>query len=297
MTQTTQSTLLVTGASGHFGRRVVELLLEHGASAIIATTRSPEKLADLAARGVTVRAADFEDGAGLAKAFAGADRLLLISTDAVDDKGTRLRQHQNAVKAAAEAGVKHVVYTSLTNATDTPILLAPDHAGTEQALAASGLGWTSLRNNVYMETLPGSLARAAQMGKLFSAIGEGKIGYVAREDCAQAAAGALRADFDGQRTLDVTGPEAVAQADLARIASDLTGKPIEYVPLPLEVLIDNMVKAGLPRPVAAIYASFDSAGAQGKLDVVTHVVEELSGKQPTSIREFLTVHQAELTAS
>src|SRR5262249_19713219 len=139
------STLLVTGASGHLGRRVLELLLEAGAGQIIAATRTPEKLADFAQRGVVVRHADFDDPASLAEAFKGAERLLLISTDAIGTPGLRIQQHTNAIKAAEEAGVSHVVYTSLINPEPgTPIAIAPDHYGTEQALAQSKLGFTVL---------------------------------------------------------------------------------------------------------------------------------------------------------
>jgi NAD(P)H dehydrogenase (quinone) len=132
------STLLVTGASGHLGRRVLELLLETQTGQIIATTRTPEKLADFAQRGVIVRQADFDDPASLVTAFTGADRLLLISTDVIGVPGLRIQQHTNAVKAAEEAEVSHVVYTSLINPEPgTPIAIAPDHYETELALAQS----------------------------------------------------------------------------------------------------------------------------------------------------------------
>ena len=141
------NTLLVTGASGQLGRRVITHLVQtHRVAAqnIIATTRKPEALADLAAQGVVVRSADFDDPVSLAKAFAGADRLLLISTDALDRPGRRLEQHVNAVNAAVKAGVKHVVYTSMPRPDPgSPIPFAPDHLGTEKALASSPLGWTA----------------------------------------------------------------------------------------------------------------------------------------------------------
>jgi NAD(P)H dehydrogenase (quinone) len=283
-----QSVLLVTGASGHLGRRVVELLLERQAGPVVAATRTPDKLADFSQRGVTVRPADFDAPDTLATAFAGVDRLLVISTDALDKPGRRLKQHLAAVKAAEEAGVTHVVYTSLTNpGPDSPILLAPDHRGTEEALGASTMGWTMLRNNLYADLLPGSLARAVQMGQLFSAAGEGKAGYVTREDCARAAAAALASDFSGRRTLDITGPESLSQADLAEIASTITGRQVSYVPLPRDVLIENMTKGGLPGPVAELIASFDTGIAQGKLDVVSKAVEDLTGRKPTRIADFL----------
>lgn len=279
-------TLLVTGASGHLGRRVVELLLEANMGQIIAATRQPEKLTDLAARGVMVRQADFNDPASLAQAFAGVDRLLLISTDAL---GSRLAQHINAIHAADHAGVKHVVYTSLINpGPDSPILLAPEHRGTEEALDASRMGWTILRNNVYADLLIGSLGRAIEMGQHFSACGDGKIGYITRDDCARAAAAALAADFDGRRTLDITGPEALSQADIAALASQISGKPVMYIPLELEAMIQGMEGAGLPRPVAEIFASFDTATQLGYLDVVSGAFEALTGHTPTRVADFVT---------
>lgn len=288
-------TLLVTGASGHMGQRVLELLLEGGAGSIIAVTRTPEKIAAFAPRGVDIRQGDFDHADALVRAFTGADRVLIISTDALGVPGLRLQQHLTAVKAAEAAGVRHVVYTSLTNpGSDSPILLAPDHHGTEDALAASQLGWIVLRNNVYTDFQLGALGRAIAMGGLYNASGSGKIGYVTREDCSRAAAAALTAAFDGRRTLDITGPEALSQDDLAKIASEVSGKPVTYVPLEVEVLIQNMVGAGLPRPVADVYASFDAAAAQGKLDVVSSAVEDLTGKKPIRFADFVAANRAEL---
>ncbi len=295
MTNNHQRTLLVTGASGHMGRRVVELLLEAQAGTIIAATRSPEKLADLSQQGVIVRHADFNDPASLAEAFAGVDRLLLISTDALSEPGLRLRQHQTAVKAAETAGVNHVVYTSLVNPDpDSPVLIAPDHYGTEQALAASKLNWTVLRNNIYAEVLIPTLSQAVQTGQLFSAAGQGKTAYVTREDCARVAAAALAADFDGRRTLNVTGPEALSRTDLATIATQLTGKPVAYIPLELEAMVQGMVGAGLPRFVAELLASFDTGIAQGKFSAVSNAVQELTGRQPAHLADFLTAHKDKL---
>lgn len=291
-------TLLVTGASGGLGRRVLELLLEAGEQHIIATTRTPEKLADFAARGVTVRAADFDQPESLAAAFAGADRLLLISTDALGYPGHRLSQHQNAVKAAEAAGVKHVVYTSVASASaDSPLAVAPDHYGTEQALEASGLGYTALRNNLYMELLLRSLPRAIATGQLIAAAGDGKAAYVTREDCARAAAAALRADFEGRRALEISGPTSVSQAELAAIAQDLSGKPVQYVAIPLSALIDGMVQqGGLPRPIAEMIASFDAGIAAGVLDTAPGAFESLTGKPAQSVADFLTAHREALLA-
>lgn len=295
MSENGKPTLLVTGASGHLGRRAIELLLEGKAGKIVAATRTPAKLADLEARGVIVRHADFDDRASLAAAFAGVDRLLLISTDAVGQPGHRLNQHRTAVKAAEEAGVSHVVYTSLINpGPDSPVVLAPDHYGTEAALAETKMGWTVLRENLYSDLLPSSLGRAIQMKNLFSAAGDGKAAYITREDCARATAAALASTFAGQRILDITGPEALSQADLAAIATNISGQQVSYVPLTLEVLVQNMVSAGLPQPLAEAYASFDTAIAQGKFSKVSSVVEDLTGRKPTSVAEFLSEHREAL---
>src|SRR4030095_14663775 len=153
MSENGKPTLLVTGASGKLGQRVLELLLEADAGTIIAATRSPEKLASFAAKGVLVRQADFSDPASLTKAFVGVDRLLLISTDTM---GVRLNQQIDAVKAAEEAGVKPVGYTSIPHVTENSTAqAAPDHYGTEQALINSKLGYTFLRNSIYTDMFLG----------------------------------------------------------------------------------------------------------------------------------------------
>ena len=284
--------LLVTGASGQLGRRVIELLLESGEANIIATTRQPEKLADFSAEGVDVRYASFDEPDTLSQAFQGADRLLLISTDTLGVPGQRIQQHKNAVQAAASAGVKHVIYTSLVAADDTPVLFAPDHNETEEALATSTLGWTILRNNLYMDLLIGSVNQAIQSGSWYSASNDGKTAYITREDCAQAAAAALASDFAGQRTLDITGSAALSQTEIVALANAITGQFIQYVPVPLEAVIQGMVDAGLPRPLAETYASIQQATAEGKFANVSTAFEDLTRRKPQTVRDFLIEHKA-----
>lgn len=289
--------LLVTGAGGHLGRRVIDLLLAQSAGPIIAATRDPAKIADLGARGVEVRRADFEAPDSLTDAFAGAARVLLISTDALDRPGRRLAQHRNAVLAAAKAGVEHVVYTSITKAGPSSVVAAvPDHYGTEQALEQSPLGYTILRNNLYAELLLGSLPRAVATGQHLTACAEGATAYICRDDCARAAAAALASTFTGRRVLEITGPAAVTQRELAQIASDLTGRPITYVPISRAALEEGMQKAGLPAPLASVFASFDEGAAQGAFDVVTSAVQDLTGKPAEDVRSFLARHKDALLA-
>lgn len=290
----TDRTLFVTGASGQLGRRVVELLLEKGEGKIVAGTRKPEKLADLAARGVTVRHADFENGKELEAALAGVDRVLIISTDAIDRPGRRLAQHKAAVAAAASAGVKHAVYTSMPNPETSPVVFAPDHLGTEQALKASSLTYTILRNCWYMDFLIPGLAAAVASGNLTTATGNGGAPYVTREDCAQAAAAALASTDTSSKTWNITGPESVTYAELAKLAGELTGRPVTFESVTPEERTAQLIAAGTPEFIAKLLVSSQMAIAQGKMGTPTTAVKELTGREPTNVREFLTARRTAL---
>lgn len=291
---TSERTLFVTGASGHLGRRVVELLLEKGAGKIIAGTRKPEKTADLAARGAIVRAADFDDPKGLEGALAGVDRVLIISTDAIDRPGRRIAQHKNAVAAATKAGVKHVLYTSMPNPETSPVVFAPDHLGTEQALKASGLTYTILRMSWYTEFLIPTLVPAVASGKLIAATGQGGAPYVTREDCAQAAAAALASDDATDQTWNVTGPDLVTYSDLAKLTSEITGQPVTFEAVTPEERTAQLIALGTPEPIAKLLVSSQVAIAQGKMGTPTTAVKELTGRAPMSVREFLMANRAAL---
>jgi NAD(P)H dehydrogenase (quinone) len=294
MSMTSERTLFVTGASGQLGRRVVELLLEKGAGKIVAGTRKPEKLADLAGRGVSVRHADFENAKELEAALAGVDRVLIISTDAIDRPGRRLAQHKAAVAAAASAGVKHAVYTSMPNPETSPVVFAPDHLGTEQALKASGVPSTILRMCWYTDFLIPTLAPAVASGKLVAATSQGGAPYVTREDCAQAAAAALASSDTSNKTWNVTGPAVMTYAELAKLASELTGDPVTYTPVDAAERTAQLIALGTPEPIAKMLVSGQLAIAQGKMGTATTAVKELTGREPLSVREFLSARRAAL---
>jgi NAD(P)H dehydrogenase (quinone) len=289
--------LLVTGASGKLGRLVLDHLLDTlsvPAGRVAAATRSPGDLAAYAARGVEARRANFDDPA-LPEAFAGIDRLLIISTNAIDDKGTRRRQQEAAVRAAAAAGVRHVVYTSLPYADRSPILFAPDHLGTEKAIEASGVpGWTVLRNNWYFENLLLSLPPALASGKWYSAGGDGPIAYIARADLALAAATALASDFDGQRVLTLSGDQSLTTPEVARMASEATGKPLEVVQVEPDGLVQGMLGAGLPEAAARTFASFDDAQKAGLLDGDATDFEALARRKPARLADWIRENAAAL---
>lgn len=289
------NTLLITGASGHLGRRVAELLLDAGQHRIVLATRTPAKLADLAARGAIVRAADFDDPASLTTAFAGVDRLLLVSTDNLDQPGRRLAQHRAAINAAAAAGVRHLVYTSLLNAVPASVMsLAPDHIQTEQALAAAPLTWTVLRNNLYADNLLASLGFAVATGQLHTASAAGAISYVTRDDCARAAAAALTSTETANRTLDITGPAALTAAEIAALTTQITGRTVTHVPVPADGLRAGLTQAGLPAGLVEALVTFDLAAARGELHPVSPAFAQLTGHAPTPVATFLAAHRGQI---
>jgi NAD(P)H dehydrogenase (quinone) len=281
-----ERTLLVTGASGHLGRRVVEILLD-AEERVVAATRTLEKLSSLAARGAEVRRADFDSPASLERAFTAVDRLLLISTDAL---GRRLPQHLAVIDAAVRAGVEHVVYTSFSNPEKWKASFAREHMETEGALRSSGLSWTVLRNNLYTDHLVPKLSSAIASGELAAAAGGGGAGYVTRDDCAGAAAAALAsAEFDG-RTIDVTGPAVVTHVELAEIAGDVSRTRVTYVRRSPEEIRKGLIANGMSRDHADVLVSIDEAVASGWFQAATNAVQELTGHPPTSVAEFLAEH-------
>lgn len=294
MTDFLHAKLVVTGASGHLGRRVVELLAGKGANNLIAATRTPDKLAGLS--GVEVRRADFSDPASLDAAFAGADRVLVISTDRIDVPGLRIQQHRAAVEAARRAGVKRILYTSMLNPDRSFIPFAPDHLETERAIEESGLEFTILRVSWYAEGLLGSLAGPLATGKWHSAAGNGRISYVAREDVARAAAAALASSGGANERLDITGAELLTISEIAKIASEVTGKSIEVMPISNEALEKQLAAAGLPPFVIPIVLGTDRNIRAGYFDVASDAVQRMTGKPPQSVREFLTANRAALRA-
>lgn len=288
--------LLVTGASGKFGHRVVEHLLttyQVPASQIIATSRKPEALADFAARGVIVRSADFDDDAQLAKAFTGATRLLIVSTDALDRPGRRLEQHVNAVTAAKAASAKHIVYTSMPNPEEgSPIPFAGDHRGTEAAITNSGMTYTLLRNSWYMENLAMSLPAALASGQWFVASGQGKTSHTAREDQARTAAAVLASGETKNATYTLTGPEALSADETAKIFAEVLGKPLQVVHLSPDQLQAGMIAGGVPEFLAPLFVSFDVNALQGNIDIVTDDIKSLSGNAPQTLRQWLVANKS-----
>lgn len=282
---------LVTGATGQLGQRVVHHLLETSGVApadIIAASRKPEQLAALAAKGVEVRRVDFDDAASMDAAFAEAEKVLIISTDALDRPGHRLVQHRAAIAAAEKAGVKHLLYTSMPEPVNSPLLFAPDHEGTEAAIQASTLpAWTILRNNWYFENVMASAPSALASGHWYSAAGDGKVAHIARDDIGRAIAAAMVAAGDAKTTYTLTGTAHYSHRDMAALVSKAAGKEITVVDVPFEGLVQGMVGAGLPEPIARVFASADTFVGVGGLAKITGDYEKLTGVEPQSFEAWI----------
>ena len=292
-------TLLITGASGKLGRLILDELLSSNRVApenIIATSRDTSKLAYYAARGVTVRAADFDDPASLDAAFKGADRILIVSTDALDVPGKRLRQHLAAVEAAQRADAKHILYTSMPNPETSVIPFAPDHLGTENAIRQTGIAHTILRNGWYMENLFMALPHALLEGKWYSAAGKGRLAHIARLDVARAAAAALSSGSTHSATYTLTGETSHDTDEIAALVSGITGKPLEVVHVTDDALAKGLAAAGLPGVLIPVVVSFDTNTREGHIDLVTGDAKQLSGQPLTTLADFLKANQAALSS-
>lgn len=284
--------LVITGASGHLGRRAAELLLETDgvdAADVLLLTRSPDKVADLAARGAQVRHADFADPSTLPAAFAGATRVLLISVDAGSE---RLEQQTAAIEAAKSAGAQLIAYTSYPNPEPdrNPASVVPDHAATEAAIITSGIPYTFLRNNVYSEYIAMfSTQRPLTAGVFVHNFGDGTSAYVSREDCAAAAAAVLAGgDEHANQTYDIAGPDALSGAELADLYSTVSGTEVKAVALDDATWVADAVAHGLPERAAHDVASFGKAIREGALGQRTGDIEQLTGRRPVSVGDVLT---------
>jgi NAD(P)H dehydrogenase (quinone) len=286
----------ITGASGHLGRKTAELVIGGlDPSDVVLLTRTPDALADLAGRGAAVHRADFNEPSSVRDALAGVERMLLISAV---ELGHRVQQHRAAIDAAQHAGVRHVLYTSIPNpVTQNPAGVVPDHLATEEALRASGLAWTFLRNNLYAEYQVPTAAQAIATGQLVTNAGGGRTAYVSRDDCAAAAAAVLTSPGHENTAYDVTGPQAVSVDELAALAGEIAGRTIDVVHVDDDAFVTGLTGAGVPEVGARLYASFGASTRDGFLEGVSSAVEDLTGEAPRSLRAVLTAVRGELVAA
>ena len=279
---TTQDRIFITGASGQLGRLILQSLTRLvSPSRIVAGVRSAKAAESLAEFGVETREADYSRPETLRAAFAGIDRLLLISSS---ELGGRLDQHLAVIHAAKAAGVGLVVYTSLLHAKSSPLALHHDHLETEKALAASGLPHIVLRNGWYTENYLASVPAALEHGKLFGAAAEGRISSAARIDYAEAAAGVLAAaEPEVGAIYELAGDESYSLAEFAAALSRVAGKNVVYQNLPEAEFRALLIQVGLPEPFADLLANSDAGAAQGGLFDDSHTLSRLIGRPTTSL--------------
>lgn len=283
--------ILVTGATGHLGTATIDFLLQKGISPdnISALARSAEKATDLQTKGINVVIGNYDDYASLSAAFNGVDKLLFISSS---DITKRLAQHENVVKAAKEAGVKHVVYTSFErkNETETSPLwgLAQAHLNTEKWLKESGLTHTILRNNLYMDFIPVFIGdKVIETGAIYLPASSGKVSTALRSEMAEAIANILAASGHENKIYKLTNTEAYTYSDVASYISEATGKEIQYISPSVEEYNQTLANAGVPTEYIGVFSGFATAQAQGDLETISSDLQNLIGRKPTSLKEFL----------
>jgi NAD(P)H dehydrogenase (quinone) len=287
-------TIVVSGASGQLGRLVAEQLLGLLSSEeVILVTRTPDLLTEFAALGCDVRYGNFDEAASLQSAFSGGDRLLLISTNTI---GRRVEQHRAALRSAEQAGIKHVVYTSSTKpVAGHPIGQAVDeNRETEYLVRSGGLAFTVLRNAPYAELQVPLGAVSVAYGKLVTNAGDGRVAPISRSDCAAAAVAVLTGDGHAGRTYEITGPEALTQTDIARVLTDVTGRPVKVVATGDRRLMWGLGRLGTPKPMARAIVDLGIATREGYFDIVDSAFEQLTGRPARGLREVLLAHREEL---
>jgi NAD(P)H dehydrogenase (quinone) len=274
--------IVVTAASGQLGRAVVESLLARGAdpASVVATSRRPETLADLAERGVDVRRADYSDPASLRTALGGAEKVLLVSGD---EFGQRVAQHTAVIEAAVAAGAGLVAYTSAPYAATTSLALAAEHAATEKVLVDAAVDHVLLRNAWYVENYTGQVETYLEHG-LVGATGDGRVSVALRREYAEAAATVLLTDGHAGATYELGG-EAVTLDEIAAAVGEATGREVTHHDVPVAELEKILLGAGLPEPAAQTFADVDRGIAAGELEVPVDDLTRLLGRAPLGLRD------------
>ena len=274
--------IAITGANGQLGRLVIQSLqrLAPG-ERIVAAVRSPGKAQDLKSATVEIREADYDRPETLAKAFAGVDKLLLISGN--DLGGGRVAQHKAAINAAKAAGVKLIAYTSILHTDRSALILTEEHRVTEADLKASGVPYVLLRNGWYTENDTAALAAVLANNAYIGSSAEGRISWAARADYAEAAARVLLAEDQAGLIYELAGDEGHTMSELAAETARLAGKPIGYVNLPQADFKAALLGAGLPAPVANMLSDSSAKAADGSLYDNTRALSRLIGRPTTPI--------------
>ncbi|MCX4831848.1 SDR family oxidoreductase [Streptomyces sp. NBC_01016] len=279
--------IIVTGATGKLGRRVVERLLERvPAERVGVSVRDPQKAQDLADRGVRVRQGSFDDPASLVHAFEHAEQLLLVSLDRTGEEC--VAGHRTGIDAAVKAGVGRILYTSQMGAAhDSHFQPCRDHARTEDLLRATGLPWTALRNGFYAASALQFLEPSRHSGDI-ALPADGPVAWTGHDDLAEATAAILTDEgrFEGP-TPPLTGPAALDFDAVAELATRATGRPFTRTVVPDDTFREQAVAHGVPAPMADLMLSIFAAARGGEFSAVDPTLTELIGREPAGFRALL----------
>lgn len=278
--------IVVTGATGQLGAGVVRHLLERGARAhdVVAAGRNRDRLGEVARHGVKHAVIDYEDPASLTKAFGRGDTVLFVSSSAL---GSRMQQHRNVIDAAVEARVGRLLYTSVTKADTVDTVLSPEHRETERLIAASGIPYTFLRNNLYAETLVPKIVEASEKNEFVTGWGTGRLAVAARDDYAEGAAVVLLDPGHDAPVYELTGDTAVGGTELALVAEGLLDKPISFATRTADQTDDEMALGHVPAEQRAFAIAFDANIREGAFAEVSGTLAGLLGRPTTRLTDAL----------
>lgn len=282
--------ILVTGATGNYGKATIDFLLKKGISAnsISALVRDVEKAEDLKTKGINLKIGDYDNYTALVEAFKGVDKLLLVSSSDVVKRG---QQHENAVKAAIEARVKHILYTSFERKNDTetsPIsFVAKSHIDTENLIKASGLTYTIFRNNLYLDALPMFFGEQVLTSGIFLPAGDTKSAFALRNDMAEATANVLTSAGHENKEYSMSNTENISIQEMAQDLSEIVGRQINYVNPPQDIYMETLTGAGVPTEYVGMFAGFAEAIKQGEFSTEKTDLENLLGRKPMTAKAFL----------
>lgn len=279
--------ILITGANGYLGSATINFLLKKNPNAKIkALVRSEEKGKDLKAKGVEIAVGDYFNYNSLVEAMKGVETLMLISSSTM---GNRYAQHANAIKAAKENSVKHIVYTSVLRANPYSRFSAGiDHYKTEVEIKNSGMNYTIMRNTYYADFLPNIIGNAFESGAIYYSAGKGKVNYALRNEMAEANAVVLsNPNAHTNKIYEITSGSVYDFDEIASILSEVTGKQIKYVDIPVETLKENIIKSGMPKDVAELMGSIAESIKSNEFNFIDTALENLLERKPTDLKDFI----------
>lgn len=284
--------ILVTGATGQLGKLTIDFLLQKGivANQITALSRNTEKAKELEAKGINVKIGDYDDLASLTAAFSGVEKLLLISSNEMTK--SRAMQHINAINAAKECSVKHIVYTSYMRKEENPSsplwFLVKDHIDTEKYLIESGITYTLFKNGYYLDMLMDYVGQNVLDAKtIFVPAKDGKVNFVLRSDIAEGLANVLTTGGHENKSYNIGNEKAVSFSEIAQMITDITGTPIQYVSPEPQLYTKTLIENGVPEMWANVFTAFAVAFADGIMNIDTTDLTKLLSRKPTTVIEYL----------